>query len=129
MIRQGVVDSVHDCSDSGLAVALAEKAFAKGVGARVNVVSNGLPAEFVLFGEDASRIVLSCDPSDALRIEQIAEKYGITADVLGETIPERVEISLDGNVIVSATVSELRGDYENALESALRADPELVAAD
>jgi phosphoribosylformylglycinamidine (FGAM) synthase-like enzyme len=45
-----------------LAVALAEKAFAKGVGARVNLASNGLPAEFVLFGEDASRIMLSCDP-------------------------------------------------------------------
>jgi phosphoribosylformylglycinamidine (FGAM) synthase-like enzyme len=83
----------------------------------------------VLFGEDASRIVLSCDPGDVLRIEQIAEKYGITADVLGETIPERIEISLDGNVIASSTVFELRAAYENALESALRADPELVAAD
>jgi hypothetical protein len=40
-----------------------------------------------------------------------------------------MEISLDGNVIVSSTVSELRDAYENALESALRADPELVAAD
>jgi len=129
LIQQGVLDSVHDCSDGGLAVALVEKAFAKGVGARVNVLSNGLPAEFVLFGEDASRIVLSCDPSDALRIEQIAEKYGITADVLGETILERMEISLDGNAVVSATVSELRDAYENALESALRADPELVAVD
>jgi phosphoribosylformylglycinamidine synthase len=129
LIQQGVVDSVHDCSDGGLAVALAEKAFAKGVGGRVSVSAHGLPAEFVLFGEDASRIVLSCDPGDVLRIEQIAEKYGITADVLGETIPERLEISLDGNVIASSTVSELRDAYENALESALRADPELVAAD
>jgi phosphoribosylformylglycinamidine synthase II len=129
LIQQGVVDSVHDCSDGGLAVALAEKAFAKGVGGRVNVSAHGLPAEFVLFGEDASRIVLSCDPGEVLRIEQIAEKYGITADVLGETIPERLEISLDGNVIASSTVSELRDAYENALESALRADPELVAAD
>jgi phosphoribosylformylglycinamidine synthase subunit PurL len=129
LIQQGVVDSVHDCSDGGLAVALAEQAFAKGVGARVNVVSNGLPAEFVLFGEDASRIVLSCDPGGVLRIEQVAAKYGITADVLGETIPERLEISLDGNVIASSTVSELRDAHENALESALRADPELVSAD
>jgi phosphoribosylformylglycinamidine synthase len=128
LIQQGVVDSVHDCSDGGLAVGLAEKAFAKGVGARVNAVSNGLPAEFVLFGEDASRIVLSCDPGDVLRIEQIADKYGITADVLGETIPERIEISLDGRVVVSASVSELRDAFENALEIALRADPELVAA-
>jgi phosphoribosylformylglycinamidine synthase subunit PurL len=129
LIQQGVVDSVHDCSDGGLAVALVEKAFAKGVGARVNVASHGLPAEFVLFGEDPSRIVLSCDPGDLLRIEQIAQKYRITTELLGETIPERMEISLDGNVIASATVSELCADYENALESALRADPELVTAD
>ena len=62
LVQQGLVESVHDCSDGGLAVALAEKTFAKGVGARANVVSNGLPAEFALFGEDASRIVVSCDP-------------------------------------------------------------------
>ena len=86
---------MHDCSDGGLAVALAEKTFAKGVGARVNVVSNGLPAEFVLFGEDASRIVLSCDPDKVTRIQQIAEEYGIAADVMGETIPEQLEISLE----------------------------------
>jgi len=129
LIQQGLVDSVHDCSEGGLAVALAEKAFAKGVGARVNLASNGLPAEFALFGEDASRIVLSCDPAGVSRIQQIAEKYGIAADVLGETIPERMEISLDGQVVVSAAVSELNQAYESALESTLRTDPELMAAD
>ncbi len=55
LVQQGLVDSVHDCSDGGLAVALAEKAFAKNIGARVNLAMEGLPAEFVLFGEDASR--------------------------------------------------------------------------
>jgi phosphoribosylformylglycinamidine synthase II len=129
LIQQGVAESVHDCSEGGLAVALAEKAFAKGIGARVNIASNGLPPEFVLFGEDASRIVLSCDLADVVRLQQIAEKHGIAADVLGETIPERLEISLDGRVVVSASVSELGIAYESALESALRTDPELVAAD
>ena len=42
MIQQGLVESVHDCADGGLAVALAEKAFPKGVGARVNLASGGL---------------------------------------------------------------------------------------
>src|ERR1700723_1999918 len=56
LIQQGLLDSVHDCSDGGLAVALSEKAFAKGIGARVELASTGLPAEFVLFGEDASRM-------------------------------------------------------------------------
>jgi phosphoribosylformylglycinamidine synthase len=129
LIQQGLVDSVHDCSDGGLAVALSEKAFARGIGARVNLASNGLPAEFVLFGEDSGRIVVSCDPAHVSRIQQMAEKRGIAADVLGETIPERLEISLDGQVVVSAAVSDLNQAYESALESILQTDPELVAAD
>jgi phosphoribosylformylglycinamidine synthase subunit PurL len=128
LIQQGIVESVHDCSDGGLAVALAEKAFAKGVSARVNLTSGGLPAEFVLFGEDASRIVLSCDPENVARIQEVAGKYGIAADVIGETIPEWLEISVDGRTAVSGAISELNQAYESALESTLRSDPELVAA-
>ncbi len=126
LIQQGLVESVHDCSDGGLAVALAEKTFAKGVGARVNLISNGLPAEFVLFGEDASRILLSCDPEKVSRIQQMARRTRNGADVIGETIPERLEINLDNKVLVSSSVSELGQTYERALESALRADAELV---
>jgi phosphoribosylformylglycinamidine synthase subunit PurL len=129
LVQEGLVDSVHDCAEGGLAVALAEKAFANGVGARVNLASNGLPAEFTLFGEDASRIVISCDPANVSRIQKIAEGHGIVADVVGETIPEGLEISLDGNVVLSAAVSDLNQVYESALESSLRTDSELVAAD
>jgi phosphoribosylformylglycinamidine synthase II len=129
LIQEGLVDSVHDCSDGGLAVAVAEKTFRQGVGARVNLASGGLPAEFALFGEDASRIVVSCVPESLSRIQQVAERRGIVADVLGETIPERLEISLEGLVVVSAAVSELSEVYETALESALRIEAEAVAAD
>jgi phosphoribosylformylglycinamidine (FGAM) synthase-like enzyme len=112
-----------------MAVALGEKAFANGVGARVNLASGGLFAEFVLFGEEASRIILSCDPGNVARIKEVAGKHGIAAEVIGETIPERLEISVDGTTIISTAVSELNVAYETALESALRTDPELVAAD
>src|SRR6266481_1040871 len=53
LIQQGLVESVHDSSDGGLAVSLAECALPKGVGLKVNLTSYELPAEFVLFGEDA----------------------------------------------------------------------------
>jgi hypothetical protein len=99
------------------------------VGARVNLASNGLPADFLLFGEDASRIVLSCDPGNVTRIQKIANEYGAVADVLGETIAQQLEISLDGQMVVSAAVSDLDHAYESALESTLRTDPELVAED
>ena len=37
----------------------------------------GLPPEFVLFGEDASRIVISCDRGNLAGIKQVAAKYGL----------------------------------------------------
>jgi phosphoribosylformylglycinamidine (FGAM) synthase-like enzyme len=129
MIRAGLVESAHDCSSGGLAVALTEPAFPTGVGLRVEVASNGLPAEFALFGEDASRVVLSCDPNRLSGIKEIAGKYGLSADVLGQTVPGQVEIKLDGRVVVSASVAELREGYESSLEKALRTEPEQVAAD
>jgi len=112
-----------------VAVALTEKAMPNGVGARVNLASGSLFAEFALFGEDASRILISCDPGQVARIKQLAETFGVSAEIIGETVPEKLEISLDGKVVISAAVSDLSVAYENALESALRTDPELVAVD
>jgi len=125
MIQKGLVESAHDCSSGGLAVALAEPAFAKGIGVRVDAASNGLPPEFALFGEDASRVVLACDPKHVLGIKELAVQYGLSVDELGETVPGNFEIRLDGQVGVSAPVAELRDVYENALETALRTE-ELV---
>ncbi len=129
IINSGLAESVHDCSEGGIAVNLAESAMARGVGARVDLSSQGLPAEFVLFGEDASRIVISCDRDSVSGIQQVAVKYGLSSDVIGETASQTLEIAVDGKVVVSAPVAELRDEYENALERALKTDPELVGAD
>ena len=72
--------------------------------------------------------MISCDRSSLPRIQQVAAKYGLSAEEIGETVSEQVEIKLDGRVVVSATVSELRDAFEGALEAALRADPEAVVA-
>jgi len=126
LIQLGLVESVHDCSDGGLAVALAEKAFAKGIGARVNLIAGELPAEFVLFGEDASRILLSCDTGKVAGIQRVAGKFGVVVEVIGETGSDRVEILVDGELVVSVGVAELSSGYEGALEAALRAEPVTV---
>ena len=60
----GVVDGVHDCSDGGLAVALAEMAIARR-DCGVAVVPDGeVPAPAWFFGESASRVVVAVDPVD-----------------------------------------------------------------
>jgi phosphoribosylformylglycinamidine synthase II len=126
LAQAGLVDSTHDCTEGGIAVALTESGFAKGFGISVDLVSSGLAPEFVLFGEDASRVIISCDQSNLSRIQQLAVKYGLSAEVIGQTASDKVEIRLDGRVVVSASVSELRDGFEGALESALKTDPELV---
>ena len=126
LIDAGLVESAHDCSEGGVAVTLAESTFSNGVGVRANLESLGLPPEFVLFGEDASRVVISCDRSKLVGIQQVAEKYRLSAEEIGETVSDQVEIQLDRRVVVSAAVKELRDSFENALAAALRADPELV---
>jgi phosphoribosylformylglycinamidine synthase len=129
MIQAGLLDSAHDCSEGGIAVTLAESALPRSVGARIDVSSQDLPPEFVLFGEDASRVVISGDRAHLTGIQQITAKYGLSADVIGETISEKLEIKVDGRVVVSSTVNDLRAVYGNALEAALRTEPEPVAAD
>jgi phosphoribosylformylglycinamidine synthase subunit PurL len=128
VIQSALVESTHDCAEGGIAVALAEKTFPSGMGAKVNLTSNALFPEYVLFGEDASRILISCDPSNLKRIKEVAGKHKISAELIGETVADTFEILIDGNASLSSTVSELRESYESALESALKTDPELVTA-
>ncbi len=61
-IRKGLLRVAHDCSDGGLAVALAELCFGRDLGCRVRVPSSLRP-DALLFGEDPSRIVVSYAPS------------------------------------------------------------------
>jgi phosphoribosylformylglycinamidine synthase len=122
MIAGRVLESAHDCSDGGVAVALAESSFVAGIGAELNLTSNGAPSEIVLFGEEATRAVISCDPKNAENIKQIAIKWGIGADRIGRTVPEKLVIHVDGKLAVSAKVSELKQQWEEALPRALHAD-------
>ncbi|MGO9865797.1 MAG: phosphoribosylformylglycinamidine synthase subunit PurL [Terriglobales bacterium] len=122
IIQEGLVESAHDCADGGLAVALVESSLPAGVGLNVTLPKQKLALEFLLFGEDASRVLLSCDPVYLPRIQQVAEEYEIFADLLGETGSDRVEIAVGGQPVMSASVRELREAYEGALERALRSE-------
>src|SRR5579859_4253409 len=130
LIHEHEIESAHDCSEGGLAVALAEASFVKSkpgaaapyVGVEVDLNSNGVFTEGVLFGEAASRVVISCDPKKAEIIQQIAVRWGVRADRIGRTIPEKLVISTDGRQAVSAKVSDLRQVWDTALLKALHVD-------
>ena len=124
MIGSGLVESAKDCSEGGLAVTLAECGFNRGIGVQVDLASNGLVPEFVLFGEDASRLLISCDPLNVARIQQVAVQHGLSAEQIGSTVPDQMEIRVDGAAAATASVSGLREEWASALERALHVETE-----
>jgi phosphoribosylformylglycinamidine synthase subunit PurL len=133
LVRERAIESAHDCSEGGLAVALAESAFPRNVGAEIDLNSNGLFAEGLLFGEAAGRVLISCDSKKTGNIQQIAVKWGVRADRAGRTVPEKLMIRIDGTQAVSANVSDLRQVWDTALARALHTEtpehlvPEVLA--
>ena len=124
MIGAGLVESAKDCSEGGLAVTLAKCSFQNGVGARVDLSSNDLVPEFALFGEDASRVLISCDPQNVQRIQQMAVQYGLSAETIGSTVADKLEIQINGATAITASISELQDIWEHALEQALHTETE-----
>jgi phosphoribosylformylglycinamidine synthase II len=122
MIDEGLVESAKDCTEGGLAVTLAECGFAKGIGAQVDLSSGDLVLEFVLFGEDAGRILISCDVAHVERIKELAVKYALSAGQIGSTVSDNLEIRVDGKMAAAAPVSELKRAWTEALENALHTE-------
>ncbi len=82
-VRAGLLKAAHDCSDGGLAVALAEMCFGKELGCRVMLKSR-LRADALLFGEDASRIVVSYPAANGEKIEAICKAAGAPFEDIGQ---------------------------------------------
>ena len=111
LIRSRQVDTVHDCSDGGLALALAEMAMAGGIGAVVAAAPEDLPLHAFLFGEDQGRYVIACDPDHAPDILYAASAGGIPAMALGLTGGDAL-ILPDGQAI---SVTALKTAHESWL--------------
>ena len=101
LIRDGLATAVHDCSDGGLGVALAEMAMASGIGASVNQLNNWDPL-LSFFGEDQSRYVLSVKREHLDAVHERADKAGIFAPWIGTTGGEELKLGDAGSISVSA---------------------------
>jgi phosphoribosylformylglycinamidine synthase II len=116
-----LLKSAHDCSEGGLAVALAESCFSsngrEAVGATLTLATDGLAAESLLFGEVPSRIVISYSPDDADRVRQIILDCPFA--VIGTVADDIFRISVDGEQVISSPVSDLEMIWESALAESL----------
>lgn len=104
-IRQGWVKSAHDCSEGGIAVALAESCMSNG-GALIGATIDLPVSAAALFGETQSRIVLSATPGNAGKI--LAS--GLPVQKIGTTGGDTLKIGA-----LSWPVSKLRDAWWNAI--------------
>ncbi len=118
LIREGAVESAHDFSDGGLAVAIAECAIeSRKFGADVNLNSELDPA-LLLFHEGPSRVLVST--ADAQRVLRAATRNNIQAVEIGVTLESRVIIRNRNQVLVDSRVDELSEGWNTALEHLLQ---------
>jgi phosphoribosylformylglycinamidine synthase II len=82
-IRRGLINSAHDCSEGGLAVALAESSVAGGLGFVGSEWEIEGRLDAALFGEAQSRIVVSLSPKSSWKLMKLADRYHIAAIRLG----------------------------------------------
>jgi phosphoribosylformylglycinamidine synthase len=83
LIRAFAVTAVHDCSDGGLLVAVAEMALAGSLGVTLEAPTAGLPAHAAWFGEDQGRYLLSVNPGRAGQVIEMMRSNGIAARAIG----------------------------------------------
>ena len=89
LVRQRLVCGVHDISDGGMAVSLAEMAIAGGVGVAVS----GIEGHAELFSEAPTRVLLAAAPAEAESVERFARDSGVPIRIIGSAGGDRIRVA------------------------------------
>ena len=113
-----LIRSARDISDGGIAVAVAQAAFGKGIGAAVEQDASLLAHPlFGLFAEPASTVLVTAASGDLAEIDAMANEYNFFSARIGTTGGKRLEVLVDGETFISAPLEELRTLWASALEA------------
>jgi phosphoribosylformylglycinamidine synthase II len=120
-IRSGLVRSAHDCAEGGLAVTLAECCFETGIGVRADVPATGdVPDAFrvaaTLFGESATRVVVSVAPAAFDDLAALAARHGVRLRAIGQTGGERITLAVDGRKVVDVPLDDAETAWSTSIE-------------
>ncbi len=126
LIRSGLLQSAHDCSDGGLAVTLSESCFSgpeRAMGAMVRLMRGRLRKDAVLFGESQSRVVISAKPVHRQAILDHAKRFGVPVEVIGTVTGDRLTVSMgdedSAKPVIDQPVSILHDRWAFSLERTL----------
>jgi phosphoribosylformylglycinamidine synthase len=102
LIGSGIATAVHDLSDGGLLVALAEMAMASGIGAHLKATPAEMPSHAFWFGEDQARYLLTVKSADLQKAEAAAGKAGVPLRHLGTTAGRQLTLPGADPILVSS---------------------------
>jgi phosphoribosylformylglycinamidine synthase II len=119
-IKKGFIKSAHDCSEGGLAFALAESCFnpLKLLGIDISLQSE-IRADALLYGESQSRIILSAAEHAVKHIEEIAHHYNAPLSVIGKVKESGFSISVNGKKLIAMEHRDIFNIWDKALEQRL----------
>ncbi len=121
----GLLTSAHDCSDGGLAVALAECCFSslnrQATGANISLPAS-LPVTAALFSESPSRIIISFAASARTEIENIAQRENCPLTMIGVVGGSELQIKVGDETAVSVDVAKLETVWRGSLPKKLEAE-------
>jgi phosphoribosylformylglycinamidine synthase len=121
LIRGGYVESAHDCSEGGLAVAIAEACFnpSGSLGAGIDLSAAGeRPINELLFNESQSRIVISTVPENAGPVLELAQTRGVPAHRLGTVTRDTLKIGAAGKTF-SWKIDQIHHDWFDSIANAV----------
>jgi phosphoribosylformylglycinamidine synthase len=135
LIRLDLVRSAHDCSEGGLAVALAECCFSPDrlFGAEINFENRGCADETpastdaatLLFNEAQSRVIISCEPKNTERVLSELKSKNIPHAQIGSVITHSLRVTVNGENL-SWQVAELHDLWWNSIRRAVESDSEPI---
>jgi len=115
LIRAGIATAVHDLSDGGLGVGLAEMAIGGGIGAKVGQPENHDPIA-TFFGEDQGRYLVTLRPDDVEKTLAEATSLGISAPRIGETGGDSLQLGAARAVPVATLESAFESWFPNFMQ-------------
>ena len=121
LVRARLVESAHDCSDGGLAITLAECTFdTGGIGVESNLTGvdgafGTFGAAATLYGESASRVVVSVPDGSVSQVLNDAARAGVPAHVIGRTGGPEIRIDVDGLPTVRMAVAAAEAVWATAI--------------
>ena len=121
-LRRGGVESLHDISKGGLAVALAEMSVQahKGVTVDIDTVPNKTSRmDNLLFSESRSRFVLETKPKNSARIVNSFKRLGIPSAKVGTVTDNGIEFLSKGQVIITIPLDEASRAWSEAIPRAM----------